>query len=231
MQPYFLPYLGYFSLIKASDKWIVLDEVQMIQYGWVHRNRVLKPDGGVYYIKVPMVKHSHLALIKEVLVNNSEDWGTRIIDQLAHYKSKAPFYRNTTELLKEAFSHKFNTITEVNVYLLDAVCKYLGIDFDYEILSKTKTDLSGILKPTDWGKSICHKFGYSHLVNPIGGRSIYNIKEYEDEGIELCFLKHNLPPYNQKNGSYTESLSIIDVMMFNAPELINNMLDDYEIIK
>jgi WbqC-like protein family len=231
MQPYFLPYLGYFTLIKVTDKWIVLDEVQMIQYGWVHRNRVLRPCGEFYYIKVPLVKHSHLALIKDVYVRNDEDWGKRIIDQLSHYKRRAPFYNNTVELLKEAFSHSFNTITEVNVYLLDVVCKYIGIDFNYEILSKSNADLNKISKPTDWAKNICHSFGYVQLVNPIGGRSLYCVKEFENEGIELSFLKSNLPFYVQKTDSFLEGLSIVDVMMFNSPEEINKMLDDYQIVR
>lgn len=231
MQPYFLPYIGYFSLIKLTDKWIVLDEVQMIQYGWIHRNRVLKQDDGFYYIKVPLVKHSHLALIKNVYVKNNENWGGRIIDQLSHYKRKAPFYQNTVELLKEAFSHTFNSVTDLNVYLLKEVCNYIGIDFNYEILSESQTDLSNIHKPTDWAKTICHSFGYNHCVNPIGGKVLYNVEEYEEEGIDLCFLKHKLPPYDQKNNGFIGGLSIVDVMMFNSPEEINKMLDDYQIIK
>ena len=38
MQPYFLPYLGYFSLIKHTDKFILLDTVQFIRHGWIERN-------------------------------------------------------------------------------------------------------------------------------------------------------------------------------------------------
>ena len=31
MQPYFMPYIGYFQLIKAVDKYVVYDDVNYIK--------------------------------------------------------------------------------------------------------------------------------------------------------------------------------------------------------
>jgi hypothetical protein len=41
MQPYFLPYLGYWQLIKAVDKYVVYDNVTYIKGGWINRNNLL----------------------------------------------------------------------------------------------------------------------------------------------------------------------------------------------
>ena len=41
MQPYFMPYIGYFQLIKAVDKYVVYDDVNYIKGGWVNRNNIL----------------------------------------------------------------------------------------------------------------------------------------------------------------------------------------------
>ena len=57
MQPYFFPYLGYFSLIKHTDEFILFDPVQFIRHGWIERNRILKPENGWQYISVPLEKH------------------------------------------------------------------------------------------------------------------------------------------------------------------------------
>lgn len=46
MQPYFFPYLGHFSLIAASDAWIVFDVRQYTPRTWMNRNRILHPTGG-----------------------------------------------------------------------------------------------------------------------------------------------------------------------------------------
>ena len=55
MQPYFLPYLGYFSLIKHTDKWVVFDTVQYKNRAWINRNRILSESrNGVSFITVPV---------------------------------------------------------------------------------------------------------------------------------------------------------------------------------
>ena len=41
MQPYFLPYIGYFQLIDAVDLFIVYDDVKYTKRGWINRNRML----------------------------------------------------------------------------------------------------------------------------------------------------------------------------------------------
>ena len=37
MQPYFFPYLGYFQLLRAVDKFVIYDDVNFIKRGWIHR--------------------------------------------------------------------------------------------------------------------------------------------------------------------------------------------------
>ena len=41
MQPYFLPYIGYFQLINKVDKYVVYDDVNYIKGGWINRNYIL----------------------------------------------------------------------------------------------------------------------------------------------------------------------------------------------
>lgn len=79
MQPYFFPYLGYYSLIKHSDKWILFDVVQFIRHGWIERNRILKPGEGWQYVKVPLEKHNRSTLIKDIKIKNQEPWRELIL--------------------------------------------------------------------------------------------------------------------------------------------------------
>lgn len=72
MQPYFLPYLGYISLIKNTDKFILFDTVQFIRHGWIERNRILKQTGGWQYIQIPLEKKQMSTVIKDVKINNKE---------------------------------------------------------------------------------------------------------------------------------------------------------------
>ena len=91
MQPYFFPYLGYFSLIKYVDLYILSNEVTYSHHGWISRNRILKPNEGWHYINVPLIKNKRPVQIKEVQINNSIDWKRKILAQLYHYKKKLHF--------------------------------------------------------------------------------------------------------------------------------------------
>ena len=49
MQPYFLPYIGYFQLIAAVDVFIVYDNIKYTKKGWINRNRMLQNDQDVIF--------------------------------------------------------------------------------------------------------------------------------------------------------------------------------------
>lgn len=74
MQPYFLPYIGYFSLINQVDQFIQFDTPQFIRHGWIERNKILKSNGGTLYIKVPLQKHSRETPIKDIKIRVDEPW-------------------------------------------------------------------------------------------------------------------------------------------------------------
>ena len=44
MQPYFVPYLGYWQLLHAVDRFVIYDDVNFIVRGWINRNRILREE-------------------------------------------------------------------------------------------------------------------------------------------------------------------------------------------
>ena len=135
MQPYFLPYLGYFALIKHTGMWVVFDTPQFIRHGWIERNRILKQYEGWQYIKVPLEKHSRSTTIRNVQINNNVNWQKKNLAQLTLYKKKAPFYDVVINILNKLFDKHTDSIVDINVYALQLVCEYIGIDFNYLIFS------------------------------------------------------------------------------------------------
>lgn len=229
MQPYFFPYLGYFSLIKYTDKFILLDAVQFIKHGWIERNRILKPSYGWQYVSVPLIKHSRETRIKDILINNSSDWRDKIFRQLEHYKKLAPFYRQAVEIIKLALDIETQSIVKLNENIIKVVCNYINVDVDIDIFSEKKLEIEKPNAPDEWALNICRTIGnIEEYWNPEGGIGFFNREKYEKEGIKINFLKMNLPRYSQKRPEFEAGLSIIDVMMFNEPNMINKMLDDYE---
>lgn len=232
-QPYFFPYLGYFALIASSDVFIVFDTPQMIRHGWVERNRVMFPDGHVNYIKVPLLKYEQNTAIKDVLIDNEQDWIVKLLAQLNHYKRKAPYYYKVVGLLEESLflNNSWNNLAVLNSYCLKEICRYLGISTPFYTFSRLDLKLPEIMEPDEWALEICRSIGADKYVNAPGGLNFFDRAKYRNAGIDLKFLKVELAQYRQFNGAaFQPGLSIIDVMMWNSPQEIRTMLNKYELL-
>jgi len=231
MQPYFFPYLGYFSLIKQTDKFILFDNVQFIKHGWIERNRILKPSNGWQYVAIPLIKHSRDTKIKDVIINNDLDWRDKIFRQLEHYKKRAPFYSETVDVIRTALDIETSSIVKLNENIIKKVCEYININVDVSVFSEMDLKIEKPNAPDEWALNICKVLGnVEEYINPEGGLEFFNREKYEKEGIMINFLKMNLSQYPQRISEFEAGLSIIDLMMFNEPKKINNMLDDYELL-
>lgn len=230
MQPYFFPYIGYFQLIKAVDKWIVFDVVQYMRHHWLNRNRILHPNSGWQYITVPLQKYHREILIKDVLTKEGNEWKERIIAQLGHYKKKARYYNNTIEFVREClFSTEKSCLARLNTEILKKICDHLCIDFDYSICSEMDLSFDGVNAPGEWALEISDQLSAEEYINPSSGREIFDIEKYAAKGVKLRFLTPNLREYKQKGYNFESGLSIIDVMMWNSMDEIKDMLCDYKL--
>lgn len=230
MQPYFLPYLGYFSLIKCTDQWVVFDTVQYINKGWINRNRILSPSKeGISYMTVPVIKKSREMLIKDALIDDSKNWREKIIGQINYYKKKAPFFNDTKNIIEEFFDYDSEFISELNVFGLELICSYLNIPFKYQVFSHDIMGINSVESPDEWALEISKKKGADVYINPPGGKAFFNKDKYDKVGIKLKFHNFQFTQYNTFSEGFQPGLSIVDVMMFNSPEKINAMLEKYEL--
>jgi hypothetical protein len=231
MQPYFLPYLGYFSLIKNTDSFILLDSVQYIKSGWIERNRILHPQSGWMYFRVPLMPHNHTASIKELKIDNRQNWKQKFFSQLQHYKKAAPHFVNVMRLLNDILNNDYDTIVNLNKTSLEAVCNFLGIERTCSIFSRMNLPIDTPKAPDEWSLNICRSLGnVQEYWNPPGGQSFYDRDKYERAGLKLKFHKIVLQEYGQRRSTFESGLSIVDVIMFNEPSVVNRMLDQFELL-
>lgn len=230
-QPYFFPYLGYFSLIKHTDRFILIDELQFIKQGWIHRNRVLSNAGSFCYIRVPLQKHSQKDLIADIRIDHRTDWRGEILKYLLYYKNHAPYYRETLATVEQALAIETDSITRLNQHVLQVVCQHLAIDADLPVYSDLGIQVPRPEAPDDVPLNICQALGsVEEYWNLEGGAAFYDRSKFEKAGLGIHFQKMNLRAYPQIRGDFEPALSIIDVMMFNEPDQIHRMLDDFTLI-
>lgn len=229
MQPYIFPHIGYFQLINAVDKFILLDTVQFIRHGWIERNRILKQDNGWIYIKIPLEKHSRNTQIKDIKIRK-ENWQDKIFAQLQQYKKKAKYYNNVIELLSNILEKKYETITELNYEIIKSICSYLEIKTPVSIFSENNLEIEKVNNAGEWALNISKKVKAGTYINPVGGKKLFDKEKFTNNNIELKFIVANNISYSQKRENFEDGLSIIDVMMFNSPEEIKIMLEKYTLI-
>lgn len=234
MQPYFFPYIGYYSILKNVDKYIYLDNVQYIKNGWINRNRILKTNGGWDYITVPVKKHIYNAPINEIEIDSSQNWQKKILNQLVVYKKFAPYYSEVFEIVQSALQTPQKYISQLNIQSDTLIMKYLGIDTPTEIFSEMNLNCIEPKEADEWGLNISLSLGnVTEYWNAPGGKDFFNAEKYSSHGIKLNFVKNNLTPYKQKISKsnselpFEAGLSIIDVLMFNPKEKVIKMLDDF----
>jgi hypothetical protein len=230
MQPYFFPYVGYYSLIKNTDKFIIFDTVQFIRHGWIERNRILKPNEGWQYIQVPLVKHNRDVLISELEIRNSDHWREKLKAQLQHYKKRSPYYAECMDVIDTCISLQTDSMVDLNEHILGVTCQYLNINFNSEIFSKMDIVIDEVKEADEWALNITKAMGFDEYINPPGGQEFFNKEKYIQEEIELTFLGNNVQQYKQRRETFEPGLSIIDLMMFNDVSSINAMIDDTKII-
>jgi len=223
MQPYFLPYPGYFALIAQSDQWVVFDDAQMIRHGWVDRNRVLHPTEGWQYLKVQVQKHARETPIREVRVSADADWGPRLVRQLQHYR-KAPFFRPVISLLGELLQGSGEDLSALNVRVLAGVCAYLGLPFAPLLHSQIEYDRGAVQGPGDWALVVSRVLGATAYVNPPGGRDLFDASAFAAQGTALRFLRWPDSPYPQLRPGYEPALSIVDLLFALPPDEIRARL-------
>lgn len=221
MQPYFLPYLGYFQMLNAVDTFILYDDVTYIKSGWINRNNILI-NNRTNLVTIPLKNASSFKLINEIEIAKN-----KIIKTIQQAYCKAPYFKDIFSEIEVIFN-KNTKIADLNYELIVFICNYLSIDTT--ILRSSNLNYKRELQGQDKVISICKQFNAKKYINAIGGIDLYSKEEFLKNSVELQFIKTNKIHYKQFNDSFIENLSILDILMFNSSEEIKNMLKEYELV-
>ncbi|MBQ9205351.1 MAG: WbqC family protein [Treponema sp.] len=224
MQPYFLPYLGYWQLMNAVDTYIIYDDVTYIKGGWINRNNFLV-QGKAKLFTFSLENAGSYKLINEIAI---KDDFSNFRKLLQFNYAKAPFYKECCELAEKIISYDKGNLGKFLYNSIQVVADYL--DFKTKILLSSEIEKDNQLKGKDKVIHICKLFGATEYYNAIGGQGLYDKKEFADNGIKLSFLKTNITPYKQLKNEFVPGLSIMDILMFNPKETVKEMLNDFELV-
>ena len=224
MQPYFMPYIGYWQLMAAVDTYVVYDDVNYIKGGWVSRNNILL-NGQKHMFTITLNGASSNKLFNEITIKDDFKKFSRVIESA--YR-KAPYYAEVTALLDKIYNYEDKSLGAFMMHSFQVVLDYLEIDTKLVLSSTIEKDND--LRGKEKVKHICQLLGADTYYNAIGGQELYNKNDFKADGIDLHFVKTELSPYPQLKNEFVPGLSMIDVLMFNHPKEVNQLLTNYKLV-
>lgn len=228
MQPYFLPYIGYWQLMHHVDCFVVYDDIEYTKRGWINRNRFLR-EGQAVYFTLPIEKASDYLDIRERRL--SDKWPEtrlRIQRKFALAYARAPYFSEGMRLFEEAAESADRNLFSFLWASLFAVRDKVSIKT--EIIRSTSVQVSSHLRGAERVIAMCQELGATRYLNPIGGLDLYEKSTFAQAGVELGFQRVLTREYPQLQHSFVPNLSILDMVMFTGFGGVRARLDAMELI-
>ncbi|MFN8356502.1 MAG: WbqC family protein [Spirosomataceae bacterium] len=227
MQPYIFPYIGYFQLMQAADVFVVYDDVNFINRGWVNRNRLLA-NHKEWLFTIPLAGGSQNKKINEIQLDDAQPWRNKLLKTIEQNYRKAPHYQQVYPLIEQVVAAPTQLLSELLLSGLTQVANYLQLSA--KIVPTSSVYQNQSLKAQERILDICAQEQATDYVNAIGGMSLYQKEDFAHVGIRLHFQRTRSIQYSQFGNDFVPWLSIIDVLMFNPIEQTRHLLTQYDLI-
>jgi hypothetical protein len=228
MQPYFLPYIGYWQLINAVDIFVIYDNIQFTKKGWINRNRFLN-NGKDELFSLSLKKDSdYLEVVDRFIADSFDKDKIKLLRKIESAYRKAPFFQEGMSILSDCFSYENKNLFEFIFNSVKTVKNKL--DIETKMVVSSSLDVEYALKGQDRVIAICQALNATDYINPIGGLELYDKQDFLNVGIQLYFQKVQEVVYPQFNHEFVPYLSIIDVIMFNGVDGAKSFLGCMKLI-
>lgn len=216
MQPYFLPYIGYFQLVGAVDLFVVYDNIKYTKKGWINRNRLLQ-NGDDAVFSLPLTHDSDALDIDRRRLAASFD-RERLLARFRGAYARAPQFGEVWPLLERIVRYGDDNLFTYLHHSLREVHAALALASEVRVASTIDADHS--LRGQERVLALCEALGADTYINPPGGVDLYRREDFAARGIALKFLRPKPLLYPQFGGAFVPWLSIVDVLMFNPLEVV-----------
>lgn len=229
MQPYFLPYIGYFQLLNMVDEFVIYDNIEFSKASWIRRNRMLQ-NGKDAYFTLPIKKDSDfLDVDQRYLIDEFEIEASKLLRRIESNYSKAPYFKDFFPIVQEIIFCNERNLFDYILNSVYCIKDYLKIETPIKVFSKLGKDVH-LLRAQDKVIGVCKALQATHYINSFGGKHLYDSESFQKEQLQLLFFKPREMEYSQFDNDFIPFLSIMDVCMFNDVSQVREYLNQYEII-
>lgn len=223
MQPYFIPYLGYFQLFQSCDLFVYYVDIQAKKRSWINRNRLII-NGEPRFCTIPTKKYSLDTKIEDLVI--ADEFGifrSKTLSRFDHNYSHAPAKHVARELLDSILVPNETNLVSFLVKGLNKV--YSALALERQTIFSSQVNIDPRLSGQDRVIAIVQAVGGSTYINLPGGKSLYKSGTFNDAGIKLQFLDPYVPLYQTARGEIFPRMSVIDTVAHLGIEEVNRLLN------
>jgi hypothetical protein len=210
VQSSYIPWKGYFDLIRAVDEFVLLDDVQFTRRDWRSRNRIKTPQG-LRWLTVPVeVSGRYTQRIDEARVADRH-WAEQHWSALRHAYGRAPCFREVGSVFERVYEELAGVehLSLVNRRLIEVVCCAL----DIRTPLSWSTDYASDAGRNDRLLSICRAAGASTYLSGPSARAYLDVGRFEAAGVSVRFVDYaGYPEYPQIHGPFEHAVTVLDLL-------------------
>lgn len=208
-QPNYLPWLGYFDLIRQADVWIWYDDVQYTKRDWRNRNRIAAACGAEWLTIPVKTKGRFAQRICDVELDPSQPWMRRHLESIRRCYARAPFFAPMFSIVEEAFAAGDMRLSDLTIRLSKSICTLLALSPTFlrsSELPHAQSDREERLR------ELCRVVGGNVYLSGPAAREYIDPHAFAAARIELRYIVYDYPPYARGSQPFVPNLSIIDAL-------------------
>lgn len=219
LQSNYVPWKGYFDIIKMADVFVIYDEVQYTKNDWRNRNQIKTPNG-LSWLTIPVLQNTLNQKINETVVSQF-NWNKKHWNSITCNYSKAPFYKTLeSEFQQLYYSIETQNLSEINQIFIKKIANFLKIETD--IIDSKSLNLVG--DKNERLIDAVKKLNGTHYISGPSAKNYLDVNKFEAESIQVEWVDYNgYPEYSQLHGDFKHNVSILD-LIFNEGSNSNKFL-------
>lgn len=219
LQSNYIPWRGYFDLIRKADHFVFYDTVQFTKNDWRNRNRIVTPTGPVW-LTVPVATSGQFGQPIETVRITDVRWASRHLKTVQAALGRAPCFRSQLKPLLDVWFTRvasMDRISTVNRYLVSQILQVMNIRTSLHDAS----DLPQDGDRTGRLVSICRALGATSYLSGPSAKSYLDEQQFAAAGIAVEWMSYpEYPAYRQMDGGYEAGVSILDCLAHLPPDKV-----------
>jgi hypothetical protein len=218
LQSAYIPWKGYFDLIRQVDEFILYDDAQYTKRDWRNRNRIKTPNGPLWLTVPVHVRGKYLQAIKDTRISDPR-WKERHWRSIRSSYARAPHFEKYKAILEELYlGCASELLSEINFRFISRLCELMAIPTRLT----WSMDYTNVEGRTERLVALCRQAGATEYLSGPAARAYINPKRFEDAGIRLTYMDYEgYPEYEQLYPPFDHQVSVIDVLVHAGPEALS----------